>query len=227
MVALYDRMATSIAQLESQSDRELALSILQFTSCALRDLTVAQLSQALGDDTSGILDLERSIVDLCRGFVVIDNSGIVSMIHHTAREYLLARRGDIDRNQPLNVDKRTAHEALFASCIKCLMKVGLRAKVTRLGQLPEFLDYAATSWAMHLGLSQLDSRKTAQTLHKFITGIWILTWIEYLASTSQLRVLIQTSKHVSTYAAKLKTRYEDELLDEIELFESGLSTWSR
>lgn len=198
MEALYDRMALSIAQNPSATDRVSASTILQCVTCSLRVLTIAELSQALNEDTSTMLDFQRSIVDLCGGFVVIDNGGNVAMIHQTAREYLLS--GD---DRPFHVDKNAAHKHLFLSCMRCLMTVGLRAKVKG-SQKPEFLGYAASSWSSHLTSTPLECEQTVEVLNKFLNSIWVLTWIQILAICRQLRVLVQTSKNLSRYSAKQK-----------------------
>ncbi|KAH7169906.1 NACHT and WD domain protein [Dactylonectria macrodidyma] len=220
MEALYDRMALCVTEIRSPTYRELASTFLQFSTCALRVLTVAQLSQALGEGAVGMLDLERSIVDLCSGFVVVDNSGNVSMAHQTAREYLLSSKKD----RPFSINRNTAHGHLFSSSMRCLMAPGLQGKIV-MNQIPEFVDYAATSWAIHLNSAPLDDRSVVQTLKQFLTGRWVLTWIEYLASVGQLQVLIQASKNISKYTAKLKARNTSHTVDhvysmELELFES-------
>ena len=196
MEALYDRMASSIAQNPSATDRALASTILQSVTCSTRVLTVAELSQALHEDSSRMLDFQRSIVDLCGGFVVIDNGGNVAMIHQTAREYLLS--GD---DHPFHVDRNAAHKQLFLSCMRCLMTIGLRIKVKE-NQRSAFLDYAASSWPRHLASTPLDCGQVSDVLNKFLTGHWVLVWIQVLATGKQLRVLIQASKHLSRYSTK-------------------------
>ncbi len=198
MEALYDRMASSIAQNPSATDRALASTILQSVTCSLHVLTVAELSQALHEDSSRMLDFQRSIVDLCGGFVVIDNGGNVAMIHQTAREYLLS--GD---DHPFHVDRNAAHKQLFLTCMRCLMTIGLRIKVKG-NQRSAFLDYAANSWSRHLASTPLDCRQASEVLNKFLTGHWVLAWIQVLATSKQLRVLIQASKHLSKYSARQK-----------------------
>ena len=198
MEALYDRMASSIAQNPSATDRALASSILQCVTCSLRALTVAELSYALQEDISRMLDVQRSIVELCGGFVVIDNGANVAMIHQTAREYLVS-----GKDRPFHVDKVIAHKDIFLSCMRCLMTIGLRAKVKGI-QRPEFLDYAASSWSSHLTLTPLDCGQAAEVLNNFLSGHWVLTWIQVLATSKQLRVLIRASKHLSKYSAAHK-----------------------
>lgn len=198
MEAIYDRMASSILQHPSATERALASIFLQCVTTSLRVLTVTELSQALHEDASKMLDFQRSIVDLCGGFVVIDNGGNVAMIHQTAREYLL--NGD---DRPYHIDEASAHVQMFLSCMRCLMVIGLRAKVKG-NQKPEFLDYAATSWSSHLRSVPLDSGQAHEVLKKFLTGQWVLTWIQTLATGGQLGVVIQASRHLSRYFAKQK-----------------------
>ncbi|OTB13649.1 hypothetical protein K445DRAFT_162386 [Daldinia sp. EC12] len=199
MEAVYQRMALSISQNPSSSNKALALSILQCVTCSFRGLTVADLSQALDEDPSEILDLERSIVDLCGGFLVIDNSDNVTMIHQTAREYLL------DSSHPFYVDPGDAHERMFKSCMKCLMTIGLRGKLNQ-NQRPAFVDYASGHWSSHLVLTPLDSKQVGGILDKFLTNHWVLTWIHALASYNRQQTLIQASKDLSEYCLMLKQR---------------------
>ncbi|CAM1505167.1 Fc.00g108040.m01.CDS01 [Cosmosporella sp. VM-42] len=133
--------------------------------------TVAQLSEALGEDTDGMLDLQRSIVDFCGGFIVIDKSGNVAMIHQTAREYLLT-----SNVRGLGIDRPAAHDMIFSSCMQCLMDVGVRAKIAR-NEMAVFLDYAATSWPSHLASSFFSSlagklgtnlRRNSSSVYKLI-----------------------------------------------------------
>jgi WD40 repeat protein len=189
MGQLYDRMATNIARHERERDRLLAKSILQCVVCSLRVLTVAELTQACAEDMSKLLNLHRHVVDICCGFVVIDNGGNVAMVHQTAREYLL----NIDVC-PYPIEFGRSHEQMFLSCMKCLMTVGARAKVSK-GQSPVFMGYAATWWSLHLVSIPVESTTALDTLNQFLTGQWVLCWIEYLARHKQLRVLVQTAKN--------------------------------
>src|ERR1700748_1449030 len=75
MEAIYDRMASSIVNNPNPRDKLLATRILECVTCSLRVLKIAELSQALGGDASEMLDLQRAIMDLCGGFITVDNGG--------------------------------------------------------------------------------------------------------------------------------------------------------
>lgn len=195
MEALYDRMAATIFGLPSPRDKALAIAVLQCLTCSVRSLKVAELSEAVAEDTSEMFDFERSIVDLCAGLVMIDNDGNASLIHQTAREYLT---NDKISGQPQIVRRDEAHAHMFASCMQSLLSPGLRAKFKR-GDGPRLLEYATTSWSSHLLSSPANDDKTFKILRSFLTGQSVLRWIHILAKSHNLRVLIQGSRHLSKY----------------------------
>ncbi|KAG6368892.1 hypothetical protein INS49_003110 [Diaporthe citri] len=216
MDALYDRMASSITENPNPRDKQLATKILQCLTCSLRVLSVSEMAHALGEAASGILDLPRTIGDLCGGFAAVDNDGNVSIIHHSAREYLLESS---DQRQ-LSIDRATAHKDLFLSSMRRLMSTGLRAKLGR-HQAPEFLDYAAVSWSNHLlHVTPLDD-DSLSTLKRLLTGNSMLTWIHALSTTGNLRVLAQTSKDLSKVARNMRQHSKLDISEQ-EL----ISSWS-
>lgn len=216
MEALYDRMALSIADNLAPTDKRLAANILEFVSCSFHELTIAELSGALHENNTKLLDFQRSVGDLCGGFVVVDKGGNVSMIHHTAREYLLNTG---NRPRPFPIDQADAHQKLFLSCMRCLMTVGLRTKMKGI-QKPDFLNYAASTWSSHLINTPADSEEVRDVLRKFLTGKYVLTWIHILATQRQLRVIIQASKNLVRFSTKRSDQSEGSSMLQQALFES-------
>lgn len=198
MEDFYDRMAATVAAIPSVTDKALALEILKYVTCALRILKLDELSDVLSEATSDMLDLERSIVELCGGFVVIDAGGNVAMVHQTAREYLLE---GIAAKSPLRIDRSEAHVQLFKSCMRSLTTTGLRGKLTR-GDSPAFLDYAVNLWAAHLVLTPPSSENAVHLLQRFLNGPWILVWIQVAASRGKLKLLVQASRSLSKFSAR-------------------------
>lgn len=196
MDAIYDRMADSIAQNSSSTSKALAKTVLECISCSLRTMTVAELFEAIGHESSGVLDFQQSVVDLCGGFVVIDNGDNVAMVHQTAREYLSNRN-----NSTFQIDYNIAHRQLFLSCMRCLMSPSLRGKVHR-NAGPEFLDYASTWWSSHLSHTSLGDEDAIETLTRFLSGHWVLTWIQIIATNKAFPTLVQASQHLSKYCSK-------------------------
>lgn len=79
----------------------------------------------------------------------------MSLVHQTAREYLL-----IDIPRPFRVNPKIAHEQLFLGCINCLRMIGLQAKIAK-AQVPDFVEYACIYWSSHLLLAPAESEDVA------------------------------------------------------------------
>lgn len=219
MDKFFDRMSQSIADIEDEDNKQLASNILAWATCSLRDLTLIELLQALDMSASAMPDLQRSIEDLCAGFVTVDNSGNISLIHKTAKEYLVGS----NQIRPFSIDREEANEMIFMRCMKSITTMGLRAKI-RSGDAPEFLNYAVTCWFAHLGASSHQSEALLTTLMKFLKTNAILTWIQALASMGKVRVLIRASNYLTAYATKRKelewdTMPRDRQITEREMIE--------
>lgn len=196
MEELFDRMAQSISTQEP-TDRALTTSLLSWATCSFRLLTVLDLSQALEHEAPGVLNLQRSIADLCGGFVAVDNGEKVAMVHQTAREYLLSKK-----ERPFAINRKMAHEKLFLRCLAFLVTPGLRMKVSR-GQQPSFVSYAASYWPAHLLASDTVSADVVSAVVRFLRSPSVLTWLQAVGQAGELRVLIQASTYLSSFAARL------------------------
>ena len=69
-------------------------------------------------------------------------------------------------------------------------------------QLAPFHLYAATSWAYHLGHVAIEQEDPLGLLIKFLEGSYVLSWIETVALSDQLKMLISTSQTLSTYVRR-------------------------
>lgn len=101
MEELYDRMCQSIS-VQEPADLSLTCQILSWATCAIRTLSVSELTEALESESQA-----RSINDTFAGFVSVDNYANVTLIHQTAKEYLLSAKG-----QTYAVDKNATHERI-------------------------------------------------------------------------------------------------------------------
>lgn len=206
MEALYDRMADSVQTQPAPNDRRLGQSILGWAICAQRILSVKELSDALGNDD--LLEIHRTIGDLCGGFVVVDKEGWVAMIHETAREYLM--RG-IDGDRPLVIDRKATEEKLFKRCLERLMDPKLRSQISR-NQPPALLDYATSAWFIHFSLSQATHLDALDIVVKFLRGPHVLTWVHVAAARKELRTLVVASRYLTNVVLKLRKASEWESL---------------
>lgn len=203
MEALYDRMALLVQSEANAGARRLGQSILAWVTCSQRILTVEELSDAL--DNHGVLEIQRTIADLCGGFVVLDHEGKVAMIHETAREYLI-KGANSDR--PLLIDRKAANDLLLKRCIMRLTDPSLRGQVNR-NQPPALLDYATTTWFIHLYQGNLASPEVLEIVMKFLQGPHVLTWINIVARKKDLRALVVASRYLTDVVLKLRRMDDD------------------
>lgn len=206
MEALYDRMTVSVQTKPTSEDWSLGQSVLGWVTCAQRLLSVEELSDALGND--GLLEIHRTIGDLCGGFLVVDKEGKVAMIHETAREYL-TQRGDRDR--PSIIDRRSTNDKLFERCILRLTYPTLRGQINR-NQPPALLDYAVSAWFVHLSLGSATQSNILDTVVKFLKGPHVLTWMNAAARRKELRALVVASRYLTDLVLKLRILNDDESL---------------
>lgn len=201
MEGLYDRMAASV-QLQAARTNErhsLGKRILGWATCAQRVLSVEELSDALKHE--GLIEIHRTVGDLCGGFVVVDIEDKVSMIHETAREYLI-RAGD-DFERPMFIDRKATHYLLFRRCIDRLTDPVLRSLVAR-NKNPALLDYATRFWFVHLSSCIFADSDALSAVVAFLKGPHVLTWISVAAKTQELRTLVVASRYLTDIVTKLR-----------------------
>ncbi|KAK6833360.1 hypothetical protein PG987_008054 [Apiospora arundinis] len=198
MESLYDRMSTSVQLQANKDGQRLGIRILGWAACAQRLLNVEELGDALSNE--GLIEIHRTIGDLCGGFLVVDIEGTVSMVHETAREYLMAGRGP---EQSLFMDRRSTHLALFQRCIQRLTDPALRSLMAR-NKTPGLLDYAMRYWFIHFSHCNLTDPQVLYTTAKFFKGPHVLTWISIAATKQELRTLVVASRYLTDIVHKLR-----------------------
>ncbi|KAI2472267.1 hypothetical protein F4781DRAFT_428518 [Annulohypoxylon bovei var. microspora] len=198
MEALYNRMAASVQSQTNVNDRNLGLNILGWTTCARRLLSVDELGDALEND--GVLEIHRTIGDLCGGFVTVDHEGKATMTHETAREYLV--RGGKSRGL-LGINPNTTNDTLFKRCIARLTDTSLRSQINR-NRPPALLSYAMSSWSHHLVHGSVTNPDILEIIMNFLGSPHVLTWIHVAARAKDLRALVTASRHLVEVAFKLR-----------------------
>ncbi|TPX17323.1 uncharacterized protein E0L32_012210 [Thyridium curvatum] len=219
MEAIYERMASAVQVGPSELYGTLGEKILAWATFARRPLSIKELNDALEDN--GILEIHRTIGDLCGGLVVVDQEGRVSLIHQTAREYL-CRSGPTSSS--IVLDTKAINNRLFRTCVLRLMGNILRAKITQ-GRPPALLAYAASDWAYHLSRGSPTGSQNTGLLLKFLQGPAVLTWIQAAAETKQLRALVVASRQITEVVEKLKRLNDHESLLHRQAIEV-LSAWA-
>ena len=215
MENLYSRM---LAKVQSHSPRLRAMAerILTWVACTWRPLGISELAVALQPDFTGFIRLEETVVDICGHFVSVHNSH-VSIIHMTARDFLLKKSGE---NSPF-INSRGAHTHIAETCLRHLSNdewrrvfkqfqhpvevSGNEKKQNRLllaEKAHPFLGYATCYWAFHLSKAQLGSQSLGDALHEFLNG-YCLSWIEAIALSQNLRYLTRSAQYLKAYVNRM------------------------
>jgi WD40 repeat protein len=196
MESMYRRMETVITQLARDSDKTLAKLILTWATYSRRPVTATELSRALQPEISSVTDMKRTINEVCGQFVMIDSNNRISLIHHTAREYLTK-----SSELPFPFTSDDAHEYLLHKTLSVFIDRHVRSHLSQ-KTLPPFYAYAATSWAFHLKHCSAGSNASLDILANFFQGAHVLPWIQALAVIGELRVLVFTSRILTTVVQK-------------------------
>ncbi|KAK8872740.1 nacht and wd domain protein [Apiospora arundinis] len=198
MNELYERMVSTVSKLEIDEEIQLARILLSWATYAKRPLAVEELRELHNAQLSRVMDLKHTATEVCGQLVVIDSQSQVSLVHHTAREYLRSCK-----KLPFDFSPRAVHEDLFLKCFGLLLSRNLRTRIAQ-GKTPRFLSYAAIAWMFHLNMCSAESDRVLDTLVKFFQGANLLAWTQWLAMKTQLFDLIAASKAVNEYLQRRK-----------------------
>ena len=221
MERMYQHMEKTIEGLKKPFDKALARMILAWTTYSRRSLHTDELLQALKPEHENILDLRRTINQLCGHFVEIDSNDYVTLVHHTAREYLINKV-----EVPFLLGREDAHEEIFKKTLLMYIHRNLRTKMDQ-EPLPPLYAYAATSWAYHLSRSSPESEDALNLMCKFFSQPFVLPWIQALATMRQLRVLVTTSQTLTAFTYQQRGFYQKRIafLDRMSDFDT-LELWA-
>ncbi|KAK0666749.1 putative WD40 domain-containing protein [Cercophora samala] len=205
MHSLYQRM---IQNVNSQSSRlqEIALRILTWTSCAFRPLTIPELSAALQPEFDGFVNLSETVEQICGQFVRVDD-GRVSLIHSTARQFLL----NAADNVPAPVGAQAGHNRLAIACLQYLSQDHWRQRFALLPQERTFTDrlkplydkfpllrYSLNHWAFHVSHASTDNSTLLSFLRLFCNK-YILQWAQAVALADKLELLPTAARYLKVW----------------------------
>ncbi len=221
---VYERLEKLVARDLRPSDAPLVTAILSWVACAERNLDEEELREALKPKFP-LLSVRHTINRLCGDFVIVDKKGGISMVHHTAREYITS-----GATSQLRVNPEYANMLILDKCLATLSDPRFRMRLKSQG-CTGLLRYCCLSWAHHLVHSDIfDGPRRIhymRTIKAMLSSQAVLTWIEAVAMADQLHVLASTSRALLQYAERLRLATGQENpaarpLADIEYF----SSWS-
>ncbi|KAB5562819.1 hypothetical protein GE09DRAFT_761324 [Coniochaeta sp. 2T2.1] len=196
MDGLYHRMAEAIRNLTLDADKYLCEVLLSWAMYATRPIAVEELLEPYAAELGTIMNLKHTVSQICGQFVTVNANNQLSLVHHTAREYL--RTTAI---LPFSLESSESNEKLLLTCLSALCDTSLRTMLRR-RKPPSFLAYASVSWVSHLDRCSVRSDTVLQNLSKFFNGDFPLTWIQYLAMSNYLSVLISVSSSLNSFVRR-------------------------
>lgn len=198
MDGLYSRMLRAVAELSLHEDKVLARILFSWAMYAKTPLTVDELSEAYSAQFRPVMDIKHTVSQICGQLVVVDTHDRISLAHHSARDYL--GRYSVGS---FSLDPETVHGDLLCKCLLVLCDGTLRSKINSLN-IPQFLSYAATSWAFHLERCSIESERVFDILTKFFNGPHPLPWLQYLSMSGCLAELAAVFRALTTFTWQRK-----------------------
>lgn len=224
MEPLYQRNVQIM--LNNNRTKRLAMTILRWTVCAIRPLTVDELKEAIKLDINDTVtrDLEKSISSLCGQLVYVDRYSRVQIVHQTARSFLTQP----DISSDFQIDMPTAHLQLGLSCLKYLCGEEMsfnrrRRSYATMSQDPPknaLAKYACASFSKHLSQAASSSNDLYEQLTLFLRTN-VLSWIERAAEERDLTLLVRTGRHIRSYMSR-RTKHAATLQDDVDLWATDL-----
>lgn len=221
---VYQRLEEAIVTGRTKKEMVYATAIFSWVTCADRPLNKDELSDALQEHK--LIHLSHTINRLCGDFITVSKSGIVTMVHHTARDYILKSATSF-----LRVDAADAHTAILDKCLSVITDPRLKWQLKSKGNNDSIRRYCCLSWANHLVRSNaLDGPKRnhyIKSLKGIFSGQAVLVWIEAVATAKQLSAITATSRALLIFTKLLLDRTANEIpgsrpLEEIEF----LASWA-
>ncbi|KAI1741935.1 hypothetical protein F4680DRAFT_446481 [Xylaria scruposa] len=196
MDKLYNRMLSVVTDLHMPEDVNLARILLSWAMYSRTPLTVEELSEPYAAEFRSVMNFKHTVNQICGQFVTINTSNQVILVHHSAREYLRKHS-----HPKISLKVHQSHEELFGKCLVTICDKDLRGKLQML-RVPQFLRYAATSWAFHLDNCNVQSDRVLNGLTRFFRGPFPLSWIQYMAMSGHLSDLPGVSRRLTNYVRK-------------------------
>ncbi|KAK1764024.1 hypothetical protein QBC33DRAFT_548570 [Phialemonium atrogriseum] len=207
MLPYYER--TVKAMTANTLEKHIAKAVLVWTVASARKLTISELSVALKLDINTALPSAKIAVEgLCGQLVSVDNdSGLVDLIHPTAREFLLSEAAG-----EFMVSKPAAHERIALTCLKLLSRGEMRrprnrpiSQIQRQSEASPFLGYALMQFPEHIYAPSSKSDELLFAMDRFFKSN-VLSWIERLALNDNLHCLVRASKNLRAYLSRRPNR---------------------
>ena len=228
MVPYYERTIKTMA--ENTLEKHVAKALLVWVVASSRKLFIPELSNALKLDINTVLPSAKSAVEgLCGQLIFVDHrSGMVSLVHTTAREFLLSESaGEFCISRP------RAHERIALTCLKLLSSGEMKpprsqrmlSQARKNLELSPLMNYAITQFSEHVYSASAETDEILLALDIFFKTN-ILSWIERVAQMHALYLMIRLSKNLKSYLDR-RAKYLSPLSNQVQIVDNWSTDLSR
>ena len=201
MRKLYGHILDSMSKMPHSI--RLAKAILNWTICATRPLTTEELHSALQIDLKDTINsVSGAIESTCGQLVYVDACSRVHMVHQTAREFLLG----LDDESVFAINREEGNKRLAMGCLKYLHGDEMAVQRGNLShsklayERSAFAGYASKSLSTHISFVSSEEDDLLEILSNFLHSPNVLSWIECIANSSDLDILIKAGKAFYDYS---------------------------
>ena len=228
MVPYYGRTVNAMAG--NTLEKHIAKAVLVWVVASSRKLLIPELSNALKLDINTILPSTKSAVEgLCGQLIFVDHqSGMVSLVHTTAREFLLSKSAG-----EFYISRPRAHERIALTCLKLLSSGEMKPPRSQrmLSQARKniepspLMNYAITQFSEHVYSASAETDEILLALDIFFKTN-VLSWIERVAHMHALYLLIRLSKNLKGYLDR-RAKYISPLSNQVQIVDNWSTDLSR
>ncbi|KAK4656243.1 hypothetical protein QC762_309600 [Podospora pseudocomata] len=203
MSGMYNDILKNIIE---SPNAELAQCILTWVVCARKPLTTDELREAVRLDINQTLRTSDRFAQICGNMITVDNN-YVQVMHQTVKEFLTGEQSDY------YIPRAGSHARIAELCLTHLNGRNFNPPRTR--RVPSFKnnsagandtafdEYACANFSYHLSHCS-PSEETLELLPllgSFFSSN-ILTWIERIAKTGRLALIMRTIQNLKAYLKK-------------------------
>lgn len=185
---------------------DLAHCILKWAVCARKPLTTEELREVVRLDINQTLRTSDRFSQVCGNLITVDNN-TVQVMHQTVKEFLTGEPSDY------YISRSWSHARIAELCLNHLNGRNFNPPRTR--RAPSFPpkgstndtafdEYASTNFSYHLAhcCPSESTLELLPLLATFVSSGNALTWIERIARTGRLSLIMRAIQNLKTYLDK-------------------------
>ncbi|KAJ3487312.1 hypothetical protein NLG97_g6435 [Lecanicillium saksenae] len=224
MKPYYER---AVEQIDANSrEKHISKAIFTWIVAATRTLDLSEVVEALQQDIAADVPPSAGAIEgLCGQLVLVSPSGMVDLIHPTAREFLVSSAGDF------NVSLPRAHERIALVCLKLLCGNELRPPRTARSlqqsrpALSALTSYAVENFSEHIFAASSENDQVLLALDKFLKTN-VFSWIERVAMSGNYHNLLRVCKNLRAYLDR-RAKYHSPLSSEVRNIDNWATDLNR